>query len=308
MKIGNLDINSFKVGGADCSIYLGDVKMYPTDVPPTPTCETPENLETFALDDEFDTTKAVWNLWPDNSADLDGDEMTEEESYYFTGYAVLSEDGENRDYTIVASITEEDGWTVDICEYDENGENFAGNVLTALTEDVFIGMCDYFGKPMYVMDFSQYLVGEWSEMDDNTFDLSSPICKLKMNAQDIYDTYGIDTFSGAWGDLNDSSDGMGTVYEVGYNVEMVNDHLEVSIDIYEDYVQVTSFTFDLSSEEVIIDLNALFGKPLYASSCNMLCVDGDDENCSLYAPLWSALVSDGITKVNEFEVETEMEE
>ena len=34
IKIGNLDINSFKVGGADCSIYLGDTKLYPT--PPTP--------------------------------------------------------------------------------------------------------------------------------------------------------------------------------------------------------------------------------------------------------------------------------
>ena len=30
MKIGNLDISAFKVGGNDCSIYLGDVKLYPT--------------------------------------------------------------------------------------------------------------------------------------------------------------------------------------------------------------------------------------------------------------------------------------
>ena len=30
IKIGNLDISSFKVGGADCSIYLGDTKLYPT--------------------------------------------------------------------------------------------------------------------------------------------------------------------------------------------------------------------------------------------------------------------------------------
>lgn len=33
MKIGNLDINSFKVGGADCSIYLGDTKLYPSEEP-----------------------------------------------------------------------------------------------------------------------------------------------------------------------------------------------------------------------------------------------------------------------------------
>ena len=30
IKIGNLDISSFKVGGNDCSIYLGDTLLYPT--------------------------------------------------------------------------------------------------------------------------------------------------------------------------------------------------------------------------------------------------------------------------------------
>ena len=300
MKIGSLDISSFKVGSSDCSIYLGDTKLYPSEEP-TPTCQTPENLETFALDDSFDTTKAVWNLYPDNSGDLDGDEI--EELYYFTGYAVLSEDGQTPEYTVVADVTE-DGTTVNICEYDENGENFAGNVLTALTEDIYVGMCDYFNKPMYVMDFSQYLAGEWSEMDDNKFDLSSPIYKVKMNAQDIYDTYGIDAFTGAWGDLNDEA---GTPYELDYNVQLVDDHLEATIEVLENGEQVASDIFDLSSQEVIIDFNALFGKPLYASSCNMLCVDGDDENCNSYAPLWSASVSEG-TKLNEFEVETEMAE
>ena len=29
IKIGNLNISSFKVGGSDCSIYLGTVKVYP---------------------------------------------------------------------------------------------------------------------------------------------------------------------------------------------------------------------------------------------------------------------------------------
>ena len=35
IKIGNLDINSFKVGSDDCKIYLGDTLLYPT-TPPTP--------------------------------------------------------------------------------------------------------------------------------------------------------------------------------------------------------------------------------------------------------------------------------
>lgn len=34
MKIGNLDINAIKVGAADCSIYLGDVKLYPESSQP----------------------------------------------------------------------------------------------------------------------------------------------------------------------------------------------------------------------------------------------------------------------------------
>ena len=33
IKLGNLDISSFKVGGADCYIYLGVTKLYPQDTP-----------------------------------------------------------------------------------------------------------------------------------------------------------------------------------------------------------------------------------------------------------------------------------
>ncbi len=36
IKIGNLDISAFKLGGADCSIYLGDTLLYPQSTPPTP--------------------------------------------------------------------------------------------------------------------------------------------------------------------------------------------------------------------------------------------------------------------------------
>ena len=39
IKIGNIDVSYFKVGGADCSIYLGDTLLYPT-TPPTPTGST----------------------------------------------------------------------------------------------------------------------------------------------------------------------------------------------------------------------------------------------------------------------------
>lgn len=39
IKLGNLDISSLKVGGADCSIYLGDTKLYPSEEP------TPQTLQ-----------------------------------------------------------------------------------------------------------------------------------------------------------------------------------------------------------------------------------------------------------------------
>ena len=36
IKIGNLDISSFKVGSSDCKIYLGGILLYPQSTPPTP--------------------------------------------------------------------------------------------------------------------------------------------------------------------------------------------------------------------------------------------------------------------------------
>lgn len=51
IKIGNIDVSYFKVGGDDCSIYLGDVKMYPT-TPPTPPHDYSQDYLTFrALED-----------------------------------------------------------------------------------------------------------------------------------------------------------------------------------------------------------------------------------------------------------------
>ena len=44
IKIGNLDISSFKVGGADCSIYLGDTKLYP-QISPTPSYTLLQGIE-----------------------------------------------------------------------------------------------------------------------------------------------------------------------------------------------------------------------------------------------------------------------
>ena len=35
IKIGSLDISSFKVGSDDCKVYLGDTLLYPQSQPQT---------------------------------------------------------------------------------------------------------------------------------------------------------------------------------------------------------------------------------------------------------------------------------
>lgn len=61
MKIGNLDISSFKVGGADCSIYLGDTKLYPQSQPQTLQWVTFNNGDTIPSDLDIYGTKGNAN-------------------------------------------------------------------------------------------------------------------------------------------------------------------------------------------------------------------------------------------------------
>lgn len=66
IKIGNLDISSFKVGSDDCKVYLGDVKLYPQSSP-TPTWtlvddtfSTPAKIKVdYSLVDENDSEYAI---------------------------------------------------------------------------------------------------------------------------------------------------------------------------------------------------------------------------------------------------------
>lgn len=50
IKIGNLDISAFKVGSADCAIYLGSVKLYPQSQPQTLQWVTFTNGDTISSD------------------------------------------------------------------------------------------------------------------------------------------------------------------------------------------------------------------------------------------------------------------
>lgn len=61
VKIGNLDISSFKVGGADCSIYLGDTKLYPQSQPQTLQWVTFTNGDTISSDLQIYGIKGIVN-------------------------------------------------------------------------------------------------------------------------------------------------------------------------------------------------------------------------------------------------------
>ena len=50
IKIGNLDISSFKVGSGDCTIYLGDTLLYPQSQPQTLQWVTFSNGDTIPSD------------------------------------------------------------------------------------------------------------------------------------------------------------------------------------------------------------------------------------------------------------------
>ena len=60
VKIGNLDISSFKVGGSDCSIYLGTTLVYSGG---TQTCEpTNPNVWVVADPSDFDFSQKVYQI------------------------------------------------------------------------------------------------------------------------------------------------------------------------------------------------------------------------------------------------------
>ena len=66
IKLGNNDLN-FKVGSSDCKIYLGEVLLYPKDVPPTPfSCKYKFTLtDDSVVSGECDASSAITMLETD---------------------------------------------------------------------------------------------------------------------------------------------------------------------------------------------------------------------------------------------------
>lgn len=65
IKIGNIDVRYFKVGGDDCSIYLGTTLLYPQSTPPTPTVRyaVVENITTYTSTTYVDVYNKADDKW-----------------------------------------------------------------------------------------------------------------------------------------------------------------------------------------------------------------------------------------------------
>jgi len=61
IKIGSLDISSFKVGSSDCKVYLGDTLLYPQSQPQTLQWVTFSNGDTIPSDLQIYGIKGIVN-------------------------------------------------------------------------------------------------------------------------------------------------------------------------------------------------------------------------------------------------------
>ena len=73
IKIGNLDISSFKVGSSDCKVYLGDTLLYPQSQPQTLQWVTfsngdtiPSDLQIYGIKGVANDLNRVFNNYSDN--------------------------------------------------------------------------------------------------------------------------------------------------------------------------------------------------------------------------------------------------
>lgn len=139
IKIGNLDISAFKVGSSDCKIYLGDVKLYPSEEP-TPQCNVPATATWHRVDNNYNRNTPIYGV-----SFASGD-------VYGGGYYQLEvKNQSNIIYSIECNIhsSEEDSDSDYITIYN----NSDGSIYRQIDNAVVINsFCDVFGEPMYISD------------------------------------------------------------------------------------------------------------------------------------------------------------
>ena len=149
IKIGNLNISSFKVGGADCSIYLSDTKLYPNE-PPTPhdysqdyfTIVSEEDNNTISLENTGYSTSSSSNaLWKSVviSASTDGGSTWSEFTTSRNGTATFGTINKG-DKILLKSTTTKFANTNSAYHYFNSTKNInaEGNILSLIYGDTFL--------------------------------------------------------------------------------------------------------------------------------------------------------------------------
>lgn len=135
IKIGNLDVSSFKVGSADCRVYLGDTCVYSGDTP-TPH-DYSQDYFTIRVVEDFDI---IWGGLP-LSYSIDGGTTWSEPSDYITLSAVTS-----GSTVMFKGNVEPIGDSIGKFDVYRNGKfEVEGNIMSLLFGDNFVGQTDLTG-------------------------------------------------------------------------------------------------------------------------------------------------------------------
>jgi hypothetical protein len=165
IKLGNLDISSFKVGGADCSIYLGDTKLYPTEEP-TPQCNVPATATWHTVDDNFNRNTPIYGVSFYGGDGVGGG----------IDYQLEVRNQSNITYNINCHIKGDDSDSDFIAIYNDSTYRQIDNTVTINS------FCEVFGEPMYISDNatipSYEMCGEeeCTEYDEETGECISSEC------------------------------------------------------------------------------------------------------------------------------------
>ena len=145
IKIGNLDVSSFKVGSADCRVYLGDTCVYSGDTP-TPH-DYSQDYFTIRVVEDFDIE---WGGVP-LSYSIDGGTTWSEPSGVITLSAVTS-----GSTVMFKSNVEPSGSPIGKFDTLRAGKfEVEGNIMSLLYGDNFVGQTELPIDDIFVNMFSQ---------------------------------------------------------------------------------------------------------------------------------------------------------
>ena len=152
IKIGNLDVSSFKVGSADCRVYLGDTCVYSGDTP-TPHDYSKDYFTVRAIDDDITLYLSTTIESNTFSYSTDGGTTWSEPS---AGIEVTINSG---DTVLFKGSGNTSSSNKSVCTlkpmYTDKQYELEGNIMSLLYGDNFVGQTDLSNYPYAFTFFVQ---------------------------------------------------------------------------------------------------------------------------------------------------------